>query len=90
MRTDDATVIALADAIERYLEAHPRAADSPEGIQSWWLASPLDREPLTAVVAALQELERRGVVERTVLDRGRVIFRKAQPDAGRPTSGRPT
>jgi hypothetical protein len=36
------------------------------------------------VVAALEELERRGIVRKTALDRGRAIFRKAEPDAGGP------
>jgi len=81
MSTDDAAVRAVADAIESYLEAHPQAADSAEGIQVWWLAPPLSQEPLGAVVAALEELERRRIVSKTVLERGRVIYRRARSDA---------
>ena len=80
MATDDTIVRALADAIDDYLGAHPQAADSAEGIQVWWLAPPLNQEPLTAVVAALEDLERRGIVSKTMLEHGRVIFRKARPN----------
>lgn len=76
MSTDDATVSALMNAIEGYLDAHPHAADSPEGIQAWWLPAPLTREPLTAIVMALERLEVRGVVAKTVLERGRTIYRR--------------
>jgi hypothetical protein len=79
MSTDDATVRALADAIEAYLQAYPRAADSPGGIQTWWLPPPLNLEPLPRVVAALEDLEQRGIVQKTVLERGRQIYRRAKP-----------
>jgi hypothetical protein len=78
MSIDDATVRALSNAIEAYLNAHPQAADSPEGIQVWWLPAPLNQEPLSAIVVALELLERRGIVSKTVLERGRLIYRRAR------------
>ena len=82
MSTDDATVSALADAIERYLAAHPRAADSAEGIRAWWIVPPLDQEPLDRIVAALESLVSRGIVEKSPLKRGQVVFRGVQRNGG--------
>lgn len=66
----------VADWIRRYLREHPRAADTPTGIQRWWLAPNVGEIALPTVEQALTELEREGVVER--LD----------PLAIRPTYGR--
>jgi hypothetical protein len=55
-------VDAIADAIERYVTQHPEAADSVEGICAWWLSS---QHGADAVLAALVQLEARGIVVRT-------------------------
>ena len=52
----------IADGIERYLTRHPEAADSVEGISAWWLSS---QHGTDAVLAALVQLEARGIVVRT-------------------------
>lgn len=83
MAADDAVVSVLVEAIAFYLEAHPHAADSPEGIQAWWLPTPLNHGPLAAVVAALEELERRGIVEKAVLDENCAIYRALPRDVTR-------
>jgi hypothetical protein len=54
----------VARWIHRYLSEHPRAADTPAGIQRWWLAPSVGEVALPTVEDALSELEREGVVER--------------------------
>ena len=55
-------VMAVAREIEHYLAAHPRAADSLEGITRWWLMRQRIHYELSLVEAALRHLCRKGVV----------------------------
>ena len=66
----------VGDWIRRYLCTHPKAADTAEGIQRWWLAPNFGEVALEVVAQALAELEREGVVQ---------IF---DPMAANPTYGR--
>ena len=60
----------IAKEILRYLESHPQAADTLEGIEAWWLSSEHSRiKPQTSVI--------RSVVERLVKD-AKLTQRKAQ------------
>lgn len=53
----------VVEAIARYLDKHPGAADSEEGIAKWWLPT-LDVEAsIEEVHAALEVLIRAGLVE---------------------------
>jgi len=54
----------VARWIAGHLAAHPRAADTAEGIRRWWLAPRHGEVALDLVVQALKELEREGVVSR--------------------------
>lgn len=55
-------VAAVAMAIRRYLDEHPRAADTAEGIQRWWLAPGYGEVRLQTVEAALAQLASEGVI----------------------------
>jgi len=59
---DDAAVQVIAGEIARYLERHPDAADSAEGIRHWWITRQRFEETLAATQSALDYLERRGIV----------------------------
>jgi hypothetical protein len=65
-----------------YLAAHPQASDSLEGIVSFWLSAhyPGARE---AVQASLDQLVAKGLVERTRLADGTMVY-------GRPPDGAPS
>ena len=64
---DDDVVQAIADEIVRYLERHPKAADSAEGIRLWWITRQRLEESLATTQCALDYLERRGVVAKRKL-----------------------
>ncbi|MDP2006163.1 MAG: hypothetical protein Q8K45_10850 [Rubrivivax sp.] len=57
-------VAAVAMAIRRYLDEHPRAADTAAGIQRWWLAPGYGEVRLQTVEAALAQLEVQGVIRK--------------------------
>lgn len=65
----------VADVIAAYVEQHPLAADSVEGIHLWWLDSLF---PLETTQAALELLEEEGLLER--LPSGRVTVWRRRRD----------
>jgi hypothetical protein len=65
----------IAEAIERYLERHPAAADSDVGIAEWWLTEQGIRASVDDVREALRLLEGRGVMETVILQDGRCLWR---------------
>jgi hypothetical protein len=54
----------VGEWICHYLRRHPRAADTPQGIQRWWLAPNDGEVALLSVEQALAELESEGVVQK--------------------------
>lgn len=70
-----------ADEILAYLDAHPQAADSLEGIVLWWLPRQRFVEARARIQESLEQLVDRGLVERTRLPDGTVLYGK--PRAGR-------
>lgn len=65
---------ALCDALRRYLERHPDAADSPEGIRRWWLPQGLQAIPLGVLLPALEHLVDGGEMQRTTLPDGTALY----------------
>jgi len=68
---------AVAVVIQRYLASHPKAADTVEGVARWWIPRQRMEETLARTQAALERLVARGAVERSRIDDGRVIYRRA-------------
>ena len=62
----------VESAVRRYLEAHPNAFDTAEGIRMWWLAG-LEPAPAT-VQAALDHLVERGIAVERPLPDGRTGY----------------
>jgi hypothetical protein len=67
----------VADEIANYLDEHPDAADTEEGIQRWWLSPACGTPSLETVRLALEELERRGVITKTTVIGGRLVHRRS-------------
>lgn len=70
----------LADEIRLYLDRHPKAADTLEGIRAWWVADRHQQESPEHIARALDHLVRIGAIElhRMPGDR-QIYFRKGRP-----------
>ena len=66
----------IAQAVVRYLQAHPHAADTVEGIMRWWLGPELGCVPSDALEQALAALVASGHVVRDSLGDGRFVYRR--------------
>ncbi len=65
----------VAQEIERYLQSHPNAGDTVEGVARWWLQRQRYIETLDCVHNALDVLVKKGsVVKRTNAD-GKNVYR---------------
>ena len=73
---------AIALEIERHLTVNQGAADSAEGIRAWWLSAQWRAVPLEHVIAALERLEKDGVVNKRAVGVGFIYA------AGRPAGTR--
>ena len=64
----------LAEAVLRYLEAHPNAVDTARGIATYWLHDiPCDMDEIEVM---LDTLAARGTVERTATADGTRLYGK--------------
>lgn len=70
----DKNVLAVAKEIQSYLDKHPNAADSAEGVMRWWLSQQRFEESMQIVQAALELLVSKGNVDRAVTPGGRAVY----------------
>lgn len=63
MDPDVQPVQLCVQAIRRYLDDHPDAADSLRGVVDWWVPSQAERMSPAVVLAALQRLIESGEIE---------------------------
>ena len=68
---DSQSVDEIVAAIDRYLQAHPGAADTAAGVHDWWLRD--TGATLVQVSDALERLVRLGSVERMQSPTGAVF-----------------
>ncbi len=61
--THEQEIAEIAREIARYLDAHPNAADSVEGILRWWLTRQRYEQSAEYVTRALEHLVSVGVVK---------------------------
>jgi hypothetical protein len=64
----------VCDAVLGYLQEHPHAMDTLDGIADWWLPRHWVRVEVDRVAEALRILEERGLVER-IGSEDRPLFR---------------
>jgi len=64
----------IAQIIERYVTEHPRAADTAEGVRSWWIGGERYGDSLEDVEKALIYLVEAGRLRRTMLPDGAAIY----------------
>jgi hypothetical protein len=65
MQAREQDLTQVVDAILRYLDSHPDAADTVEGITKWWLPAAWCVDIRTAQ-SALARLEKQGLVHRRI------------------------
>lgn len=70
-------ILYAVEAIRQYLLVRPGAADTLEGIHSWWIDWQGQPESTEVSAAALQKLLQNGEVEKRLVG-GREIWRKAR------------
>lgn len=73
--TEELRIAQLRDEILKYLRAHPKAADTVEGIGSWWLPRQRYEEDVQRVQQALDELAERGLVAKTTVADGTILYK---------------
>lgn len=83
-------VAAVAQAIRRYLDEHPRAADTAAGIQRWWLAPGYGEVRLQTVEAALVQLEQAGVIRKLEASWAETAYVRAPIAPAAPATPAPT
>jgi len=69
--------MAIASIIERYVQEHPHAADTPEGIRAFWVSRQRVGDSVDDVRKALDYLVARRRLSSSILPDGQVIFRAA-------------
>jgi len=75
---DDANVLIVAQKITRYLEQHPQAADTMEGVVQWWLTRQHFDQTWGTVHKALEYLVATGNVAKQVTTEGKIVYCKQQ------------
>ena len=78
-RTQGSPVRAVAQVVLEYLQAHPQAAETAEGISAWWLGTSRRGPRVGAVVGALEALVARGIVTREATPAGETVYRLRRP-----------
>lgn len=63
----------VASAVLRYLDGHPDAADTVDGIAKWWLPPPWCVDTRT-VQCALRRLAAQGALRRRILADRQVLY----------------
>ena len=80
--SDDTELIKIAADMRRYLERHPNAMDTLEGIAGWWIPLQRYEEAREKVAKALAYLESRGEITRREMPDGRTLFLKPRQSGG--------
>ncbi len=69
----------VAAVLRAYVLQRPGAADTFRGVSEWWLAGLEPPATLADTLAALELLEREGLLERIRVDDGAELWRRARP-----------
>ena len=64
----------MANAIKQYLNEHPQAADTLEGIVHWWLLRQRYERAVSLVDDALELLVQQGVLSKIVSNGSQTIY----------------
>lgn len=79
-----ATVTEACNAILQYLNNHPKAADTQDGIGKWWLAGIHPKPSADVLQKALDELLAAGKIGCSRLVDGSIVYEKARDSRKQP------
>jgi hypothetical protein len=77
MTVHAADIAAAATRISRYLNEHPNAADTLDGVAVWWLSGNTSEEYLVTVQCAINRLMADGAITRRLLIDGTIIYERS-------------
>ena len=75
-RKENEIISEIEEELLGYLEEHPAASDTIEGIRNWWLMSRISRFSQPLIQNAVIHLEQLRLIERRVLQDGREVYVK--------------
>jgi hypothetical protein len=78
MQTNYNTLSDIQAEVLGYLEEHPDATDTAEGIRQWWLFQRMAKYSQDKVQKALDQLKDAHLIEVQMLDNGNEIFCMSQ------------
>jgi uncharacterized lipoprotein YddW (UPF0748 family) len=67
----------IEQLVARYIADHPNAADTVEGIRSWWIAADMRDASRAEVQAAVDSLVSHGTLSHTALPDGTPLYARA-------------
>ena len=79
---DERDVARIAADVRKYLELHPHAMDTVEGITNWWLPILRYEEARERVQQALEYLESLGEIARRQMPDGRSLYLRSKGAGG--------
>lgn len=74
---DSPEIDQTAQMISDYLDSHPEAADTLDGIVNWWLMRQRQAQTRDTVKQALEKLVKQGIVVAVDVGGGKTIYRSA-------------
>lgn len=77
MVTNQTEVDAVAERIRLYLSDHPNAADTIEGVATWWLSGNPSRDWINTVRRAIELLAESGEITTKTLPDGAVTVERS-------------
>ena len=77
MVSNQTEVNAVAARIRLYLSDHPNAADTVEGVATWWLSGNASRDWINTVQRAIEQLAESGEITTKTLADGTVIVERS-------------
>ncbi len=79
----DSEIALVAEEIRRYLETHPNAADSAEGVAKWWLTRQRFEHAVAQVQRALELLVAEGLIGKRTTG-GKAVYARLGGSAPQP------
>ncbi|MBL8499005.1 MAG: hypothetical protein LZF64_05310 [Nitrosomonas sp.] len=78
METDESSKTNIRKEILQYMQMHPEAADSLNGIVNWWLSSKCCAEDMKKVECVLEQLIKDGLIKKIALIDKTILYKRKE------------